>query len=162
MQAAVRADCERRLRRPDLLDRRSIIDVLLAVPFEGGIPPGLPWFGDVELGQLVGNVRMRQLLVARDFVAKADPVIINPEHDGHPPFVPVLLVENDRQLIVAVADRAILAPRLLPRLVEAARRLSRQSEVAEHFRRIGEEEAEPTFGDHRTTLTADGIADASF
>ncbi len=162
MQPAVRADGQRRLRSPDLLDRRPVVDILLAIPFEGGVPPGLARLRDVELGQLVGDVRMRQLFVARDFVAKAYAVIVDPEHDGHPPLVPVLLIEADRQLVVTVADGAILAPRLLPSLVEAARRLSCQCEVAEHLGCVGKKKTEAAFRDHRLALAADRIADATF
>src|SRR5438105_1018485 len=80
---------------------------------------------------------------------------------GHPPLVPVLLVEADRQLIVSVADRPILAPRLLPGLVETAVRLSCKHEVAQHFRRIGEKKAEAALRNDGSALAAYLVADSS-
>ncbi len=100
--------------------------------------------------------------MARDLVAEADSVVIHAEHDGHPPLVPILLAEADRQLVVAVADRAILAPRLLPSFVDASCRLFGQGKIAQHLGRVGEQEAEPAFRDDRLPLAADRIADASF
>ena len=94
-------------------------------------------------------------------IAKADAVVVQPELERHAPLERALFLEIDRQLAIMVAHPALLAPRLLPRLVMVARALPDDREVAQHLRLVGEQEAELRFADHRLAVAVDAILDAA-
>src|SRR3546814_6108831 len=72
MRAVVEAHGDRRVRGRDRVDRRLLIDLLVAVPFAAGDPPGSAFGRDVEFGDLVGDLRGLELRLLGQFVAEAD------------------------------------------------------------------------------------------
>ena len=146
----------------NLLDRGLAVEIFGAVPLAALVPPGGAGLGDVELGQLVGDVRVGEAGNAWKLVAEADPVIEQPENERHPALGCLGLVEADGELVIMVADRPIFAPRLFPGLVEAAGGLAGHDEIAEQLRSVGEQEAEAALVDHGLAVPRDEIADAAF
>jgi tryptophan halogenase len=80
----------------------------------GRDPPGGGRLGDREFGQLVEDLGVAQLRLGREFVAEADAVVVDAEHDVQPAVAAVFLLDLDAQLAVVVAHEAALAPGLLP------------------------------------------------
>jgi hypothetical protein len=110
--------------------------------FAGRDPPGGGRLGDREFGQLVEDLDIAQLRLVREFVAEADAVVIDAEHDREPAVATVLLLDLDAQLAVAVAHELALAPGLLPGRIVLAHGLPAQRETAVELGRIGQVEAE--------------------
>ena len=124
MQAVVAAQGQRGLRGADLLQRGLVVQVFLAIPLEGGNPPGGCRARQRELGQLGVDLRLLHAGLLWELVAEADAVVIDAEHHVKVALVVAagagLLGEAGAQLVVVIAGEAALAPRLLPGFVEAA------------------------------------------
>ena len=115
MRPVVEAHGQRRVRRGDGVDRRFLVDLLIAVPFAAGNPPGRPLGYDVELGEFVGDMRCLEAGLFGQLVAEADAVVEKPEAKVHRVAAPALVLpEPDQQFVVHIADEAAFAPRLLP------------------------------------------------
>src|SRR3546814_16909215 len=57
MRPVVEAHRDRRVRGRDRVDRRLLIELLVAVPFAAGDPPGGALWHAVEFGDFVGDLR---------------------------------------------------------------------------------------------------------
>jgi len=149
------------VRLADLLRRRALVEVLVAVPLAGGDPPGRRALGYGELGQLVGDVHLLERGLVRKLVAEPESVVIQAEHHVERAKRRARLAQAHAQLVVAVADEAALAPGLFPGLVEGARRGGLHLEAALQLRRIGEQEAEAGVLDQRLAAVGDRVARAA-
>src|SRR3546814_12489516 len=103
------------MRGRDRVDRRLLIDLLVAIPFAAGDPPGGALWSDVEFGDLVGDLRGLEYRLLGQFVAEADAVVEQAETDVHRMTAPAfLLAEADEQLVEAVLHEETCAPTLFP------------------------------------------------
>src|SRR3546814_15935268 len=101
------------MRGRDRVDRRLLIDLLVAIPFAAGDPPGGALWSDVEFGDLVGDLRGLESRLLGQFVAEVDAVVEQAETDVHRMNAPAfILAEAEEQLVVAVLHEAQFAPRL--------------------------------------------------
>ena len=143
MQTALKTNCERRLADADLLDRRAIIEVFLTIGAHGGRPQRFAFRGEVELCQLVEDFHLAHPRLVGKLVTKADPVVVDAEDDIEAATKVLGLGQGEAELVIAIADQALLTPGLLPRLVEAPLRLCGQAQIALDLGRIHQKEAEP-------------------
>ena len=162
VQAIVGAQGDGRLRHADLRERRAVVQVFLAVPLIGRNPPGRRRPCDRELGQLLHDLRFRELRLLRHVVAEADAVVEDPEHHRKAAAIAILLDELGAQFVVAVAYETALAPRLFPGLVEAARRLRFHLQVPQQLTVVAQDEAEPRIADHRLAIVQYAVSQAAF
>ncbi len=158
MQPAVGAQGDGRLRIANLLQRSAVVQVFLAVPFSRRNPPGGGLFGDVELGELLADADLAQLGLVGELVPEAHAVVVEAEHHLVAARWRSLLGKGHPQLVVVVAHLTTFAPGLFPGLVEAARRLAGDDEVAFELGCIQEQEAEPRRRDHRLAMAQDRVA----
>src|SRR3546814_9233767 len=115
MRPVVEAHRDRRVRGRDRVDRRLLIELLVAVPFAAGDPPGGALWHDVEFGDFVGDLRGWQPRLLGQFIAEADAVVEQAETDVHRVPAPAfILTAATEQFVVAVAPAAAVAPRPLP------------------------------------------------
>ena len=113
---------------------------------------------DGEFGQLFGNSRDGLVGVLGEFVAEAHAIVEHAHPHGQRAFRGVArLAEGDRELVMPVVDELALAPRLLPRVVEAARHRIFDHEIAAQRFGIGEREAQLALADQRVPVAGDGV-----
>ena len=145
----------------DLREARAGVVILLGVVVAGDPPGGMvPRHG--ELRALVGDDEVDQIGLYGEFVAESEPVVEEPEADGHPA-VALRLAERDAEFVVVVADRGLLAPDGLPRLVErGGLRVEDFEFVAERFGRpYGSRGRHVAAKLYRTALAAEQEAHAA-
>jgi hypothetical protein len=94
--------------------------VLAAPHLTGGDPPRLGIARERELGELVHDHEVLQVLLLRPLEAEADAAVEDPEHEVHPPGRRARLFQHHPKLVKVVADGPNLTPRLLPGQVDAA------------------------------------------
>ena len=143
VQTALKTNCKRRLADADLLDRGAIVEVFLAIGAHGRRPQRFAFRGEVELRQLVEDFHLAHPGLVGKLVAKADPVVVDAEDHIEAARELLRLGEGEAELVIAIADKALLTPGLLPRLVEAPLRLRGQAQIALDLGRIHQKEAEP-------------------
>ncbi|MNV61539.1 hypothetical protein D3C71_1540490 [compost metagenome] len=142
-----------------------VIQVLLAVPFKGGNPPGGGRAGEGEFGQLGVDLRLLHRRLLREFIAETDAIVVDAEH--HIEATSILapatgfLGKAGAQLVVVIAGEAAFAPGLLPGFIETAARLPGQHDVAFQAPVI-EQETQPRRRDHRFTLALHAVGQAPF
>ena len=112
----------------NLRQLRLGIVVLLRVVVAGNPPRGMV-AGHGKLGQLICYLEVSQCVLVGKLVAERQAVVVKAEanlHDGGTgnhlalPVEGTVLFQRDEQLVVVVADRGLLAPDRLPRLIERA------------------------------------------
>ena len=145
----------------DLREARAGVVILLGVVVAGDPPGGMvPRHG--ELRALVGDDEVDQIGLYGKFVAESEPVVEEPEADGHPA-VALRLAERDAEFVVVVADRGLLTPDGLPRFIErGGLRVEDFEFVAERFGWLhGSGDRHVTAELCRTTLAAEQEAHAA-
>ena len=162
VQALAGAQRDRRLCQPDFLDRRALVEVLLAVPFQRRDPPRRRRLGDDELGQFLGDRQAIDPGLPRNVVAEPKAVVEDPEHHVEAAFRPAGLGQGDPQFVVAVAHVPALAPGQLPGVIVAAGALADDRQVALELGRIGEQQAQARCCDDRAAVATDGVTRAAF
>ncbi|MNM55847.1 hypothetical protein D3C81_669990 [compost metagenome] len=163
VQAVVAAQGQRSLRGADLIERGLVVQVFLAVPFEGGKPPGGGRAGEGEFGQFGIDLRLLHGRLLREFITEADAIVVDAEHhvEATPVLAPAtgLFGEAGAQLVVVVAGETAFAPGLLPGFIKAATGLTGQHDVALQAP-VTEQEAQPRRRDHRFTLALHAVGQA--
>ena len=157
MQTVIGAHRQRGLGHTDRVDPGAVVEILLAVPFEGRDPPGGAGIDYGELGQFIADVDGLEIGLVGDFVSEAEAVVVETEYDRHPPLEAIPFREVDPELGVVVSDEAALAPGLLPAIVMQGGGVGGDDEIAFQLGRVGQQETEPGRGDHRPPQTADAV-----
>ena len=134
------------------------IKVLVAIPLAGGGPPGRGGLDDVEFRQFIDDVDLVQGGLVRELVAEAYAVVVNAKNHVEGAMWLVIFEQRHAQFVVVIAHEAPFAPGLFPGLVEAARGLAGEREVALELRCIGEDEAQAGFADNRGAVARDRVA----
>src|SRR3546814_14908405 len=102
MRPVVEAHRDRRVRGRDRVDRRLLIELLVAVPFAAGDPPGGALWHDVEFGDFVGALRGWQPRLLGQFMAEAEDVVEQAGQDvNRPPPTALTLAGADEEIVVA-------------------------------------------------------------
>ena len=161
MRPVGQPDRQRGLRGADARDRGAVVKIFLAVAFERRVPPCLTVTDHAELGQFLGDVGGGEVRLTGEFKAERDRIVEQARDDPHPTVELATLLERRGKLVVMVADAAPLAPRLLPALVDGPRDLVDQREVAQHLRRVGEQETELRIADQRLPRSGNRVVDAA-
>ena len=122
-----------------------------------GDPPGREVIGERELGVLGRDGEVADRALARQDVAEADAVVEDAEL--HPERAPRgdLLAQVDGQLVVAVADRPVLAPHRAPDRVVATARGAADRQAGGERRGVREVEAERRVGEQRGAVVRDAV-----
>ncbi len=162
VQAVVGAHGHRRVRGGDLVDWRAVVQVLVAVPLASGDPPRGGGVGERELGQLVVDDEFLGGGLLGELVAETDAVVVDTEHHVEGAVRCDGLGQRRAQLVVVVADVAVLAPGLFPGLIEAAGRPVGEREVALELAAAAQHEAERGGVDDRFAEALDAVAGAAF
>src|SRR3546814_11712972 len=74
---------DRRVRGRDRVDRGLLIELLVAVPFAAGDPPGGALWRDIEFGDFVGDLRGLEPRLFGQFITEADAVVEQAEPHIH-------------------------------------------------------------------------------
>ena len=144
----------------DRVERGAVVEIFLAVPFIGGLPPGGAALREGELGQLLGNVGVMEIGLVGQAVAEGDAIIEQAEGHIHLALEIALLAEDQLQLIMMVADRDPFTPGLGPAGVAARLLAVGERQVALDLGRVGEHEAQTGIGDQRLAIALHGVAGA--
>ena len=150
-----------RLGGADRVERGAVVEIFLAVPLIGGLPPGRAALREGELGQFLGDVGVMEIGLIGQAVAEGDAIIEQAEGHIHFALEIALLAEDQRQFIMMVADPGPFTPGLGPARVAARLLGIGQHQVALDLGRVGEHEAQTGIGDQRLAIALHGIARAT-
>ena len=159
MQAGIGAQRQRRMCAADLIQRRALVEIFIAIPLTCGNPPGAGRLGDGELCQFILDLDVIQPFLRRDRITETEAIVVKAEHHVHAHAAP-LLHEVRRHLGIAVANQSSLAPGLLPGYVLFAALGVLELEIATQRTRIAQQQSQPGRRDHFVAQTIDAIVES--
>ena len=153
-------DRQRRIHRIHLRDGRVAGDALV-VGFARGHPPGHVVLREAELGQLVHDDELPEVGLFGKLAAESHAVVEEAENHIETAVRGLPLAQRDGQFVVVVADEVLLAPDLLPGLVEGVRFRAADLQPVAQGRSILQFEAQCREVEQGFPLAVERVADAA-
>ena len=161
MRAVLQYHRDRRVHGGQRADRRTLIEIFVAIPVARGDRPCLAIRGNPELGKFLGDVCHRHAVLFGKLDAETEPVVEHAHSHCHFARGRIALAESHRQFVVAVSDEAPFTPGLLPPRIHAGGLFFEHGEIAPHRVAVGEDETDRGRIDHLLAIEADRIGRGS-
>ena len=157
MEAICAAQGQRRMRGADLVGGGVVVDVFVAVPLAARDPPSFGFARNIELGQLLVDHDVGELILIGKGEAKPDAAVEDPRDEVDPALGLAEFGDGYADFAIVVADDAVLAPWLLPLAVMIAPHRLAQRHAVAPFAHAAQQEAEAGRGDYRLAVALHGI-----